>query len=484
MSRSAAVATCILALTAFSCSTKPESRDVIARVGNREITMQELRRAYTLNPAWHKNQTMLESYLTQLSELEREKLFALEAERQGLDRDTLLRSYFGFLRSKELIKGLYRREVEEKLRITEEDERIMYALRKKTVDAEYVLARDSITCAMYARILEGTPAARITLPPDSSVRAGTRSRMTVGSIPPPFEQGLMNGGVNEMVGPKRFGDVYMVMKVVGFSRNAFMSENEFQSEREKIHRFIRDRRVDTLARAYVVKVMKDSGLKLNPDVFWPLAEYFGRRVADKSAAPKQSASVAVTTDELLAVEGDVRGLAQRVVASHREGSLTVWDFVSQLSSMPGTMRPPVRTPQELKEAIAWVVRNQYFAREAERQGLGSDPDVMADFSQQRDEGLSTAYYRARRAQVTVSPDEVDRFRRASGLAENGVVARFNMTALAIDAKTDSLLRTELAGLTQRYPVAIDTAKIRAMLPGADDRIHDDPVPMTVREIFQ
>jgi hypothetical protein len=308
--------------------------------------------------------------------------------------------------------------------------------------------------------------------------------MTIGTIPPPFERDVMNGDINAIIGPKPFGDVYMAMKVVNWTRNAFMSENEFQSERERIDHLLRDRKADTLSRAYVISTMKDSNLKLNGEVFWPLAEYFGKRVRDKRDNPAPGQPAAVTSDELLLVEGDVRNLAGQVLATHREGTLTVWEFVGTLANMPGSMRPNVRTPLELKEAIGWVVRNQYFAREAERQGLGSDPEVVADFAQQRDGALLTAYYRSRRARVGVTPEEVERFRRTSGLTENEVTVRFNMTALAIDAKADSLLRTEIPALQARYAVFVDSAKIRAALPAPDDRINENPVAITVREIFQ
>jgi hypothetical protein len=472
----------VVALT--GCSKEDSSPDIVARVGDRMITMQELQRAYTLHPVWKRNQTVLASYLTQLEELQREKLYALEAEREGLDRDTLLQGYLRFLRQKELIKGLYRREVLGRVQIKEAEERAMYALQKKTVDAEFVMARDSVTCAMYARTMAGTSVEGMVLPPDSSVRVGKRSQMTVGTIPPPFERDVMNGDINVIIGPKPFGDVYMAMKVVNWTRNVFMSENEFQSDRARIDHLLRDRKADTLARAYVISMMKDSNLKLNGEVFWPLAGYFGKRVRDKQENPAPGQPVAVTSDELLLVQGDVRNLAQQVLATHREGTLTVWEFVSTLANMPGSMRPSVRTPLELKEAVGRVVRNQYFAREAERQGLGSDSEVITDFAQQRDGALSTAYYRSRRAKVYVTPEEVERFRKISGLTENEVTVRFNMTALAIDAKADSILRTEAPALEARYTVFVDSAKIRAALPAPDDRVKENPVAITVREIFQ
>jgi hypothetical protein len=157
--------------------------------------------------------------------------------------------------------------------------------------------------------------------------------------------------------------------------------------------------------------------------------------------------------------------------------------VAALSDMPGSLRPRVRTPQNLKDAIGGVVRNQYLLKEAARQGLDKDPEVVYEYGLQRDETLAAAYYEQRRSHVNVTPDEVQTFKTHAPVSENQVFFKFNMTALARDAKTDSVLRAELPGLKAQYGVVVDSAKVRATLKTPDAILNEKPMRIFVREIF-
>lgn len=138
-------------LTFAGCGT-PETprKNIVARVGNRQIDVRKLSRSYALYPQWKRGDRAAQSYLTQLNALLEEKIYAQEAEYLGIDRDTLLTRYLEFLRQKELIKALYRRHVAANVRISEAEERRMYEWSRKSVDFEYLLTRDSVRSAALA----------------------------------------------------------------------------------------------------------------------------------------------------------------------------------------------------------------------------------------------------------------------------------------------------------------------------------------------
>jgi hypothetical protein len=229
--------------------------------------------------------------------------------------------------------------------------------------------------------------------------------------------------------------------------------------------------------------MKDTDLRLNGPVFWGVADHFFKRVKEDHRDPRMINNINVTSDELRILEGDLRSMADATVATHREGKLTVRELVAALSDMPGSLRPRVRTPQNLKDAIGGLVRNQYLLKEAVRQGLDKDPEVLYEYGLQRDETLAAAYYEQRRSHVDVTSEEVRAFEAHAPVSENQVFFKFNMTALARDARTDSLLRAELPGLKAHYGVVIDSAKVRATLKTPDVILKEKPMRIFVREIF-
>src|SRR4030042_5078237 len=113
--RVAIVALAVACASLSGCGKPEQQKDVLAQVGNRFIDMKELNRSYGLHPRWKRGQTELGAYLTQLDALMTQKLYAQEAEKLGMDRDSLMQGYLRFLNEKEMIKGLYRREIRGKV---------------------------------------------------------------------------------------------------------------------------------------------------------------------------------------------------------------------------------------------------------------------------------------------------------------------------------------------------------------------------------
>ena len=473
-------AICILAA---GCGKKEEPNDILVHIGKRTIDWKELARSYALQPQWTRGQTEFQSYLAQLEALTTQKLYAQEAEHLGIDRDSLVARSLEFILQKETIKGLYRKEILHHVRISDAEARQMYEWMKKKVDYEYILAGDSVQCARFAKQLAGKSVDQIAFPPDSSVRGGREREATVGSVPPEFERAMFTGGLNTIQGPAKVSGMYMAVKVTGTLVEKFMSENEFALQREKIDHVLTSRKADSLATRYVYSMMKDTDLRLDGPVFWGVADYFFKRVKEEHRDPKMINNVNVTSDELRILEGDLQSMADATVATHREGKLTVRELVAALSDMPGSLRPRVRTPQQLKDAIGGIVRNQYLLKEARRQGLDKDPEVLYEYGLQRDETLAAAYYEQRRSQVSVTPEEVEAFKKRSPVKEEQVFFKFNMTGLARDAKTDSLLQAELPGLKAHYGAAINAAKVRAMLKTPNEVLKEKPMRIFVREIF-
>ena len=470
-------------LLGSGCGKREEPKDIVAKIGSRTIDWKELKRSYVLQPQWERGQTEFRSYLTQLHELTTEKLYAQEAEKLGIDRDSLMARYLEFTRQKEMIKGLYRKEILKNVKISDAEAREVYEWMKKKLDYEYVASPDSAQCALYAKQLAGKRVEQMMFPPDSSVRGGQEAGATVGSVPPELARKMFTGGVNEVYGPVKAGGIYMAVKVTDALVEQFLSEEEFAAQREKINSLLTNKKADSLASRYVYKIMKDTDLRLNAPVFWGVADYFFKRVKEDRRDPRMINNINVTSDELRILEGDLQSMADATIATHREGKLTVRELVAALSDMPGAIRPRVRTPQNLKDAIGGIVRNQYLLKEAARQGLDKDPEVLYEYGLQRDETLASAYYQQRRSQVNVTPGEVQAFKTHAPVSENQVFFKFSMTALARDAKTDSVLRAEMPGLKARYGVVVDSAKVRATLKTPDAILKQKPMRIFVREIF-
>ena len=473
----------ILALLCVGCR-KEGSPDAVARVGDRSIAARELERSYSLRPEWKRGETELGAHLTQLEALIAQKLYAQEAERLGLEGDSLIRRHLRFLNEKEMMRGLYRKEIRGKVRIAEAEARQLYEWSKKRLDFSYVLSPDSLRCSLLAKDLLTRPDATFPLLAEAAVRTGKRSSVKVGDLPGGLEQILFTSRAGEIRGPFRTPGGFMAVKVVGAVQEKFLSENEFILQREKFESLLADRKADSISARYVAGLMQEKDLRLNAPVFWTVAEDFFRRVKEEHVDPTKLQSLNVTTDELRLLDADLGKMGDSVVASHRDGALTVRQLLESLENMPGSLRPRARTPENLKAAIGMIVRNQVLLKEAERLGMERDPEVLFEYGMQRDETLASAYYERRSAEVQVSPEEVAEFRRTAGASEEQVFFKLNMATLARDAKADRLLKGELPSLKSKTRIDVDTVALRSRLKHPDVPLDADPVRVYVREIFQ
>ena len=474
----------VLCLFILGCSKEKGPSDAIARVGNRAIGMRELERSFALRPEWKRGATELGAHLAQLDALIAQKLYAQEAERLGLGNDSLIQRHLRFLKEKEMMRGLYRKEIREKVTVDEAEARQMYEWSKKRVDFVYVLSPDSSRCYAAGSELLVKPAAAFPLLAESAVRTGRRTAVKIGDLPAGLERLLFGSAVNEIKGPFRTPGGYMAVKVIGITQEKFLSENEFNLQRQKFENLLTDRKADSLSTLYVANLMGDKDLRLNAPVFWTVADDFFRRVKEEHLDPAGVRSLNITTDELRLLDADLGKMGDSAVATHRDGALTVRELMASLENMPGSLRPRARTPENLKAAIGMIVRNQYLTKEAARLGMGEDPGVLFEYEMQKDETLAAAYYERRSVEVRVTPEEVDAFRKSAGISDEQIFFKLNVGALARDAKTDSILKWELPELKSQTRIECDTVALRSRLKHPDELLAEDPVRVFVREIFQ
>jgi hypothetical protein len=466
------------------CSDPAGRPEVVARVGGTTIDVRELRRSYLLHPQWQRGQTQMQTYLVQLEALVAQKLYAREAERLGLDRDSLLAGAIAFLREKETIKALYRKDVGGKVAVGEAEARRVYGWMKKRVSIDYVFTADSLRARGYAVALRDTAAGGPVLLGDSTAVRGRMEDVRIGGVARELEQAVFTAGLHEVRGPLAVPGGFMSFRVTGGSQEKFLSENDFQAQRPRVEKFLRNRKADSLAAVYVSALMSDKDLRLVPGVFWAVAEHFAQRVREAQVDPMKMQSVFVTSDEIRLLAVDLRTLAGEAIATHREGALTVGEFLRRLGDMPGSLRPRVRTPQNLKDAIGVVVRNQYLLARAEAEGRATDPETLYEFGLQRDEALAGAYFARRRSALPVTPAEIEEFRKRSPVAAEQVFFTLSMEALARDDKAERLLREELPALRERYGVSMDTARVRAAFHATDAPVQERPTRLYLREIFE
>ncbi|MFZ0390003.1 MAG: peptidylprolyl isomerase [Calditrichia bacterium] len=477
----------LLSLGIWGCSKNElPAEEIIARVSNHPIEWVQLRRSFELNPKWGKGLTYRQAYLNQLNYLTDQKLFALAARSAGLDQDSLLAQRLEFIHEKEMIKELYRQKVAKRVEISKEEYQQGYRNLKKRIRLNYIFTPDSVRALAYFSRLQFTPFKDLQLENDIQERKGATPLFTFGDMEPQIEEAAFALKLGESAGPLPVKNGFMVIQLAYGETDKFMSDNDFAEKKNKVHKIIWDRKAGQIANRYIKELMLSKNLDLNPPVFYALAGQFSRVVQNKFST--DPSPVYINNEEIRQVKLKLSDISGEVLIRHREGEMTVADFLARLSRMPAELRPKVKTAKQLKDAVGVIVRNEYLVREAEKMRLQDNPTVLRETAASQDAMLAYAWLEKQKKTLQASEAEVSRFKSSRGYES---LLQKAANPLSPQEARDILLELKFRDLKIQlsdslktvYPVSVDSALFLQHLKTPDKIIRKDPPRIVVRELF-
>lgn len=461
-------------------------REVVAVIGNRQIDWDHLKRSFELDPKWGRGLTRKEAYRNQLNFLIDEKLFALAGERDGITEDTTLQAYLQFIEEKELIKELYRREVADQIQISPEEYEDAYQKLKKRVKLAYIFTPDSSRAWDYYRQAQKRGMLTVALQFPKRERSGETPLFGYGDMEASLEAVVFDLEQGEIAPPIPITDGYMVVQLLYGEREKFQSELDFAERKNKIRKVMFQRRAEKLSNQYIKNFMHDKDLKLNPPVFYALAQKLSQIIHNKTR--DNPVPVFVSNQELHSAFREVELLKKEVLITHRDGQMTVGQFLQRLRRMPEYLRPNLKNPRNLKNAVGVAVRNQYLAEEARRRGLRQAPRARREIRIQSDELIARYWLKKQTAKIRVAEEEIQAFRESGKFQQlvkelgkvptDGEIRDLIRRIRIVEFK--SIVADSLRRMT---PVKIDTTLLRKKIKHPEKIIDFEPAKVVVRELF-
>ncbi len=459
---------------------------MIAKVGERNINWKLLNRSYHLEPKWGKGLTQKEAYINQLNFLIDQKLYAQAAIEQGLNIDKDNKRYLTFLIEKEMIKELYRQEVESQISITEEEYKTAFRKLKTQIKLDYITTADKVSAERYLKIIQEIPVNEIILKNPAAEEKGTTPYFSFGEMAEEIDNVAFDLELNETAGPLKIENKYMVIKLVDGSRDVLFSETDFAESKSKIRQIIFDRKASRLSNEYIFKLLKDENVKLNPQVFSVLAAHFNEIV--KREVGEYPLPVNLSDSELKQVESNIEDMKDDILVTYNQGQMTVEEFISRLLVMPAGLRPMVKMSQNLKLAIGIIVRDKYLADRAYEEELDRTDKVIYESEWQSDQFLAREWLKNLRAQISLTPDEIHTFKSSSSYKEILQRSKRDLTPKEIadllrDYKFANAKMISADSLRQKYDVFVDSSALLSRLEEPDEIIKENPIKLTYRENF-
>ncbi|MCK5076741.1 MAG: hypothetical protein KAR38_10205, partial [Calditrichia bacterium] len=429
--------------------------------------------SFYLNPKWSSGITNLEAYKNQLNYLVEQKIFAQEAIKLGLDKEEYISNYLNFIHEKEMIKELYRQEVASEVNISEEEYKTAYQYMKKKVQFEYLSSQEIENAIKYFYAFNQQPLNKISLIASDVDEKGISPLFSYGDMAAELEEVVFNMQKDEIKGPVKVGSKYMVVKLIDGRVEKFMSEMDFHEKKSKIKKVIFERRANKISGKYIENLMHNKNVKINPDTFSPLSEYFSRTIKNKNSSTPYP--IYINDKELNMTLNGVKEILDKDIVSYDGGALTVKEFLSALKNMPSGMRPQVNMTPQLKKALAIIVRDKHLTAKAKERGLNKNNTVLYESQIQTDEILAGYYLKKLRDGITCSEDEIEEFKKKRNFSKvneqlNNRLTDENIADVVSDYKF-SLQKMKLAdSLKTYYECKIDSVDFIANIADPDKMI--------------
>lgn len=265
-----------LLLVVFPTDVRAQALDFtdvpLARVGKSVITRKEFVARYELAPmlertvASRTGANKLDFLLSMIAE----KLLVQEAEARGVVSDSLFQHALAGLEALLVRDELYRREVGQKIRISEEE--IAQAIRASQVDYKvyFVFSSTEEGAAYLSRALaEGQKLEEMRFPPDSSGRfEGPDSAIARwGDVDERMERVIYAMKLGQTSAPVHLADGYYIVKVMGKTVTVFEGDKDRKNARERVVRIMRKRKEKKRMFDYVAAALKNTRADANAKLF-------------------------------------------------------------------------------------------------------------------------------------------------------------------------------------------------------------------------
>lgn len=371
----------LLLMLAGECGKRPLPESTIAEVNGEAITVAEFTKEFLTRPKFHPTSKGTQAVQEQYAQMVAERLLAQEAQRRRLHRDRRLEQRLRWVMDQAMREQLYREHVKAQVVVTDAELRQAFVRRHTIVHLrQVVVPTEEEAWRLRARLEAGETFEEVA----NMLPAQTGHALAVrwGELDPDLEAAAYCLKVGELSIPVKTAWGYHVIRVEDVSKQALLSEEDFQGERRTLERILRARKEDRVARAYAAGLLQGVQARVSGELFALLVNTARAAVTD--TLPRLPARLPALRDEELGKVSSALGeRMDEPFVSMGDRRWTLGDFLRLVGAMPLQERPHMHNPARFRQELQDLIRDQLLTEEARRQGLAKHPEVKAEVERWR-----------------------------------------------------------------------------------------------------
>jgi len=358
----------ILITLLLACDFRLLDDQTAALVNKEPISLEEVRNNIHFMTLYARNLKGRELVDAHLDLLIEKKLFAQEGRRLGFEQTPLVRQVTDWAERDQMIKALYRDEVYNKARPTEEEVRAAFFRGREQVQVRHLFARSEVDALRLKEELDrGVPFAALAARTfrDSTLARSGGDLGFVGydDIDEKLAEVAFALPKGEISPPVRSRYGWHILRVENRRQHIFNSEAEYGQKREAVAADLTRAMQKKMAGAYVDRMMSAQDVRMINATFNTIASRVRETVLNAGRMITDYQPMLGGT-ELLQVNDGVSGHGKEVLVIWKGGQMTLGDFMKRVESLPVSERPRIDTPGHLRFDIGKLVMRELLLKEA------------------------------------------------------------------------------------------------------------------------
>jgi parvulin-like peptidyl-prolyl isomerase len=407
------------ALTFSQCSKKLDDPDIIARVGDKEISVEEFRTRFSFTPHLGRYPSLEAGKGLVLASLIGEKVLAQEAERLGIDRDPGIELFARQIEDEALVEALFEEEVGSKVQVSEEELREAYFKSKQELEIEYLTFDDEKQAqAAYEQISLGKDfeqvARELLAFGGDGITAVPKKTIKWGQADPRLEDVAFQLQPGQVSQPVTIDGVSLLLHLVNRKTDIFTTEEDFNYWRPSLEKRLRRRKKEAMFKGFLAEVMGDTKLRVSGQAFAAVVKELERAadLNERWAKAKGNKPQPVDQGDVELASEQLEDLLDRPFAQFSDGrQWTVREFLQKLRVGPYPLNYRSRRDfvASLREVIGRMAEIERLAQEGRQRGLDRSQYVRRELAMWRDSIVAQTLRKRLMDTVQVAPEEVQAY---------------------------------------------------------------------------
>jgi len=355
----------------FSGCSKKEDR-AVAKVGGEVITVGELE-ARMQGKTYRSAEEDLAARQNVLGGLIDENLMIMGAIDLKLDEDPEFATKTKMVERNALLELLYKVEIMEKAKPTEEEIKALYDRQGWEIKASHILLETEVSAQdVLQKLSEGADfgklAEEMSTDPGTKIKGGDLGYFTWGKMVSPFQDTafVMEIGAISKPVETRFG-----WHVIRVDDRREIDKQPYEEEKERIERSLSGQKSKELSKEYIDDLKEKADIQIDPETEQMLLNHL---LADKWAPGDY------TEEEL-----------PMTLLTFKDGEWTVETFLAELENIPPMYRPRVKDHKDLEDLLKNVLTGLLLEKRALKIGLQKEKEIVERVRNERDKILLTLF---------------------------------------------------------------------------------------------